>query len=427
MSRAGQREVVVLGGGPGGSTVAGCLALLGRDVLLLERERFPRFHIGESLLPRSREILQKLGVEEQLEATFIRKYGARFVCATSGRQNHFRFAEAFDAQYDYAYEVLRESFDHVLLDNAARLGAEVRQRWEATEIVFEGSRAVAVKARPVDGGPEELIECKVVVDCTGRDSMVASRKRDKTKVFGLDKTALFGHYEGARRLSGHEAGDIQIVVFDEGWFWHIPLKGELTSFGAVLSKKAFRGKREGESLDAFFDRVIEEVPAAQAVLGPGRRVRPVRAQAEFSYRVNELAGDGWLLGGDAAGFLDPLFSTGAHLALKGGDLAATAIDRALKSGDTSRAAFVDYEVRVRKAVDLFMGVVQHFYAGTFREMLFQQNPRVALRRLITTMLSGDVFHDEPPPRWVGFVRAQYAPMLGPPRELTPQPVAEGIT
>lgn len=400
-------EVIVVGGGPGGSTLGSCLARLGRDVLVLERERFPRFHIGESLLPKSREIFRKLDLEATLDQHFLRKYGARFIDAESGRASAYPFADAFDSQYEYAYEVSRDEFDLLLLEHSAKLGAEVRQRWEVSEIVFEAGRAVGVKARPLDGGEPQTIRCEVVVDCTGRDSFIASKKRGKTKLEGLDKTALFGHYENARRLPGQSEGDIQIIVFNEGWFWHIPFKGPVTSFGAVISKKAIQTRESGESLDAFFDRLVDSVPSARDVLGPARRTRPVAAHADFSYRVGELAGDGWLVAGDAAGFLDPLFSSGAHLAIKGGDIAATCIDEALRQGDTSRAAFLPYERSMRSAVDLFLGVVQSFYRGQFREMLFQQKPRPALRKLITSMLSGDVFHDEPRPRWANFVQAQY--------------------
>src|SRR5262245_41204397 len=188
-------DVLILGGGPGGSTLASCLAQRGRRALVLEREKFPRFHIGESLLPRSCEVFQRLGLTGKLEERFLRKYGARFLCSRTRRTTTYRFAEAFDPIFEFAYQVPRADFDHLLLQHAAELGAEVWEQWEATEVVFEGSRAVGVRARS-KAAPENVIElcAPVVVDATGRDTLLASRIRRKAHVAKLDKTALFTHY-----------------------------------------------------------------------------------------------------------------------------------------------------------------------------------------------------------------------------------------
>lgn len=378
---------------------------------MLERERFPRFHIGESLLPRSREIFEKLGVDDALDATFLRKYGARFLCSETRRTNTYAFSGAFEPTFEYAYQVPRDRFDEMLLRHAAKLGAEVREEWEVVEVLFEGSRAVGVRARDLrdpEAAPVDL-RARVVIDATGRDTLLASRTRRKAKIPRLDKTALFSHYRNTFRESGLDEGNIQIVVFEHGWFWFIPFRGDLTSVGAVVSSEWIKQRRKGESLDELYDRTVTCSCWASEFLRDAERVRPVGALADFSYRIDQLAGDGWLFVGDAGGFLDPLFSTGAHLAIKGADLAAEAIDRALDRGDTSRAAFADYEASVRYAVDLFLGVVQGFYAGHFRETLFEQTQRPTMRKLITSILSGDVFHapDRRPP-WVGFVQERYA-------------------
>lgn len=403
-------DVLVLGGGPGGSTLAACLAQRGRRALVLEREKFPRFHIGESLLPRSCEVFHKLGVVDKLDAQFLRKYGARFLCSTTRRVNTYSFAEAFDSTYEYAYQVPRADFDHLLLRHAVEMGAEVREQWEATEVIFEGSRAVGVKARSrVDGQPGEIVEIRapIVADCTGRDTLLASRLRRKAQVARLDKTALFSHYKGAFREEGINEGNIQIVIFEHGWFWFIPFRGPVSSVGVVVTSEWMKQRRKGESLDELKDRAIASSSWASEFLASAERIAPVRALADFSYRIDQLTGDGWLFVGDAGGFLDPLFSTGAHLAIKGADLAARAIDDALLRGDTSRAAFVEYEAAVRYAVDLFLGVVQGFYAGEFRETLFEENQRPTMRKLITSILSGDVFHQDRKPPWAGFVQKQY--------------------
>ncbi|WP_437732310.1 NAD(P)/FAD-dependent oxidoreductase [Sorangium sp. So ce1335] len=407
-------DAIILGGGPGGSTLAASLARLGRRALVLERERFPRFHIGESLLPLSREVFERLGLDEKLDARFLRKYGARFLCSSTGRTRTYSFADAFEPRFEFAYQVQRDAFDELLLRHAAELGAEVRESWEAVEVVFEGPRAVGVRARPcARPGAGDVVELRapVIVDATGRDTFLASRMRRKAQVAELDKTALFAHYEGVAREEGIQEGNIQVVIFDHGWFWFIPFRGGLTSVGAVVSSRWIRGRRKGESLDDLFDRTVAESGWAREFLASARRTRPVGALADFSYRIDQLAGDGWLFVGDSGGFLDPLFSTGAHLAVKGADLAATAIHRALEAGDTSRAAFAGYEAEIRYAVDLFLGVVQGFYKGHFRETLFEANQRPTMRKLITSMLAGDVFHSERRPQWASFLRQHYPPEL----------------
>ena len=201
-------DVLVLGGGPGGSTLASCLALRNRHAIVLEREKFPRFHIGESLLPCSSEVFQKIGVQDRLEERFLRKYGARFLCSSTRRTASYTFAEAFNTRFDHAYQVPRAEFDHVLLQHAASLGAEVRERWEAVEVLFDGDRAVGVRARDLASGGEPVeLRARVVVDATGRDTLLASRTRRKAKIARLDKTAFFSHWHNTFREEGAREGN----------------------------------------------------------------------------------------------------------------------------------------------------------------------------------------------------------------------------
>lgn len=411
-AKADERDVIILGGGPGGSALAAFLAERGRRVLVLERDTHPRFHIGESLLPCSRDVLEKLGVGPQLEARFLRKYGARFLCSNTRRINAYSFAEAFEPTFDHAYEVTRADFDQILFENARSRGAEVRERWEAVEVIFEGTQAVGVKARPVDergrpAGDIETLRAKIICDATGRDALMASRLRRKAAVPRLDHTAIFSHFTGAFREEGIHEGNIQIIIFDHGWFWMIPFKGGLNSCGAVCSSAWLKQRKKGESLDDFFDRTVALSSFATEMLAGATKHRPVEALADFSYRIDTLVGDGWLFVGDSGGFLDPLFSTGAHLALKGAELAADAIDQALTKGDLSRGSFAAYESAIRYAVDLFLGVVQGFYAGEFRETLFEENQRPTMRKLITSILAGDVFHQDKRPVWASYVQERY--------------------
>ena len=406
-------DVLILGGGPGGSTLASSLALKNRRSIVLERERFPRFHIGESLLPCSSEVFRKIGILDKLEQRYLWKYGARFLDSTTRRVATYTFAEAFNTKADHAYQVPRADFDHVLLEHAKQLGADVRERWEATEVIFEGDRAVGVRARDL-AKPDQIVELRapVVADATGRDTLLASRLRRKAKIARLDKSAFYTHYRNTFREDAESEGNIQIVVWEHGWFWFIPFRGDVTSVGAVASADWIREQRKTgakEPVD-FFERAVADSSWAREFLVGAERLRPVGSLADFSYRIDQLTGDGWLFVGDSAGFLDPLFSSGAHLAIKSADLAAAAIDEALARGDTSRTAFVEYERAVRYAVDLFLGVVQAFYRGEFRETLFEANQRATLRRIITSVLSGDVFHDSSgatQPHWASFLVKQY--------------------
>lgn len=406
-------DVLILGGGPGGSTLASSLALKNRRSIVLEREKFPRFHIGESLLPCSSEVFRKIGVLDKLEERYLWKYGARFLCSRTRRTASYTFAEAFNTKADHAYQVPRADFDHVLLEHARGLGADVREQWEATEVLFEGSRAVGVKARDLRN-PDKIVElhAPVVVDATGRDTLLASRLRRKAKIAMLDKSAFFTHYRNTFREDAEREGNIQIIVWDHGWFWFIPFRGDVTSVGAVASAAWIREQRASgakEPVD-FFDRAVATSSWATEFLVGAERLRTVGSLADFSYRIDQLTGDGWLFVGDAAGFLDPLFSSGAHLAIKSADLAADAINEALSRGDTSRVAFAEYEKAVRYAVDLFLGVVQAFYKGDFQETLFEANQRATLRRIITSVLSGDVFHESSgsaQPHWASFLIKQY--------------------
>jgi flavin-dependent dehydrogenase len=308
--------------------------------------------------------------------------------------------------------VPRGEFDQLLLRRAAELGATVREGVEVTDLLLDGSRVVGVRARS-EGGEHEELRAPVVVDATGRDTAFATRMRSKSALPGLDKTAFFAHFRGAERLAPPNEGDLRIVLFEHGWMWLIPLRGELTSVGVVVSSEWVKARARDESVDEYFHRTLALSSWTRAILANAERVAPVRTAADFSYRTRDLAGDGWLAVGDAGGFLDPIFSTGAHLAIKGADLAAAAIDAALARGDTSRAAFAEYERSQREATDLFFGLVRDFYAGDLAETLFAPAQRPTMRRLITTLLAGDVFHPETKPPWVAWVRARYpATVLG---------------
>ncbi len=402
-------DVIVIGGGPGGSVCAAKLAQLGRAVLVLEREAFPRFHLGESLLPMSLPVFESIGVLPELRERFIVKRGAQFHLDATGARERYAFAQAFDARFDHAFQVPRDEFDDVLSKNAARLGADVRQRWTVSRVRFEGSRAIGVDAVDPDGRTHAL-DARFVVDATGRDALLAGERRDRSRIERLDKSALYKHYRGTLRQEGEREGDIDIVVFDAGWFWFIPFKDGRTSVGAVVSN-AWVKENRGEP-DEMFARAVERSPAAKKLLASAEPIWPrARAAADYSYRVGRSSGDGWLAIGDAGGFIDPLFSSGVHIAVCGAGRAAEDIDVALRDGDVSEPRFAPWLAEMKRGQSTFVDAVQAFYAGGLIRYLFAEKQHTFLRRSITSLLAGDVYSLDA--RWLTDVRARLKEMAAP--------------
>jgi flavin-dependent dehydrogenase len=378
-------------------------------VLVLEKERFPRFHLGESLLPCSMGVFDDIGVRGDLERLYIQKHGARFHDDVGAERKtvRFCFANAMRPEHTYAFQVPRDDFDHVLLEHARKCGADVREEWEVSTVRFDGTRASGVVARD-PAGTEHEIHAAFVVDATGRDALLARSRRTTVKIPHLDKTALFSHFRSVVRGQGIEEGDIDIIVFPPGWFWVIPFKDGRTSVGAVVRSDWIRARRHLEP-DAMLDAAIAESPTATRLLAHAEKLWPGRALADYSYRVHEVTGHGWIAIGDAGGFIDPLFSTGAHLGLVGGMLGADAIDAALRDGDVSAERFERWKTHVHRGTDLFQNAVVAFYTGGLVKYLFAADTRTYLRRAITSMLTGDVFEEAP---WQNDLRTRIPKLSG---------------
>ncbi len=419
-------DVVVIGGGPGGSVCAAKLAEKKRRVLVLERDVFPRFHLGESLLPGSMPILESLGLMPELRERFILKYGARFHFDATQKKERYVFANAFEASpppsggataknFDHAFQVPRDEFDDLLLKNAARAGAEVRHEWTVKKIRFDGDRAIGVEAADPTG-KLHVIDARFVVDATGRDALLAGDRREKSKIDRLDKSAFYNHFRGTRRQEGVQEGDIDIVIFSDGWFWFIPFKDGRTSVGAVVSSAWVKENKDAGDASGLLQRAIERSPAAQWLLrldeGGATALWPkARAAADYSYRVGKTFGDGWLMVGDAGGFVDPLFSSGAHIAMHGAVRASEHIDAALTANDVSSARFEPWAMEVKHGTDTFVEAVQAFYAGGLVRYLFAEKQHTFLRRSITSLLAGDVYQSDS--RWLKAVRSRLSEMAAP--------------
>jgi flavin-dependent dehydrogenase len=376
-------DVIVIGGGPAGAALSTLLARRGRSVLLLEKEQFPRFHIGESLLPCAMPLFEQLGVLPELERRFLPKHAAEFVTADGSMTRRYTFGSGLVPGASTAFEVDRAEFDQVLLDNARAAGAEVRQGVKVVDFALSESEA-RVSARD-DAGNALAFEADMLVDASGQQSMLAGRmglrKMDPT----LRNFSVFSHFEGAARATGDREGDISIVLVPEGWWWVIPLRGDRTSIGLVAPSRTLQGRKPDE---LYLMERIESTPYLRERFRAARRTADVRAMSDWSYSSARMAGDRWLLVGDAAAFIDPVFSTGVYLGLASAFRAADALEKAFGARRFSRSQFVDYERWVRRGVGAYRDFVRGFYHPAFVEVLLQPSDWLQMRAAITSLLAG---------------------------------------
>lgn len=385
-------EVIVIGGGPGGSTAATILAQHGHRVLLLERSRFPRFHVGESLMPETYWPLKRLGVLDKLKASsFPRKHSVQFVSEEGRDSRPFYFSETNPHESAVTWQVLRSQFDQMLLENAEAAGAEVRQETRVVDVLFEDERAVGVRCQGPDAVQQEITS-QVVVDASGQSTLIANKLKLKRSDPLLKKASIWTYYEAALRDPGIDEGATIILHTQakQGWFWYIPLHQDQVSVGVVSS--ASRLLASGRSPEEVFEAEVARCPAIKKRLAPGRRVAAFHVTRDFSYRSSRCAGDGWVLVGDAFGFLDPVYSSGIFLALKSGEWAADAIHEALAAADTSGNRLGRWGETFTKGLDLLHKLVYAYYTTDFSFGQFlRAHPHH--RKNLVDLLVGDVFKE----------------------------------
>jgi flavin-dependent dehydrogenase len=377
-------DVIVIGGGPAGAAVATRLAQRGRRILLLEKEQFPRFHIGESLLPCAMPLIEQLGALPRLKAAgFLPKYAAEFVTADGSLKRRYAFRDGIVPGAPSAYEVDRSEFDQLLLENAAESGVTVQQGAQVIRFDLEKDDGVEVIARSEAG--ETSYRARMLVDASGQSSLLAGRLGLREMDQELKNFAVFSHFEGAGRSSGEEEGDISVVLVPGGWWWVIPLRNDRTSVGLVGPSRLLAGQKPDQ---AYFEARIAETPYVRDRLAGATRVAPVRSVSDYSYVSRKLAGDRFVLVGDAAAFIDPVFSTGVYLGMLGAFRAAEAVDAALAAGKFDRSKFVAYEREAQQSVATYRRFVKGFYKPEFVDVLMSPTDWLSLRAAITSLLAG---------------------------------------
>lgn len=386
-------DVLVIGGGPAGSTVAPLLAGMGHRVVLIDKDHHPRFHIGESLLPANLPLLERLGVGDEVRAIGMPKPGAEFVSPWHDKAMSIAFADAWDKSMPGAYQVRRADFDDILIRNAARCGVEVHQGCKATGVEFIDDQQVRVEAFDAEGQPRRW-RARFLVDASGRDTFLASRQGIKHRNPHHTSAAVYAHFSGARRHEGPAEGNITVFWFEHGWFWFIPLTDGVTSVGMV-SWPYFMKTRGGRSLQQFLLDGVAMCPALAERLSGARMVSEAEGTGNFSYAAERNHGPNHVLLGDAFAFIDPVFSSGVMLAMQGGVAAAEAIDTCLREPRKAAAALKAYDRVARRGPAVFSWFIYRMTNPIMRDLLMEPRNILRMKEALLSVLAGDIYGRTP--------------------------------
>jgi flavin-dependent dehydrogenase len=385
-------QVIVIGGGPAGSTVSTLLAQRGINVELFERERFPRFHIGESLIPETYWVLKRLKMLDKMKAShFVKKHSVQFVNASGKVSTPFYFEENKPHECSTTWQVVRSEFDQMMLENAIEQGVRAHQGTRVLEVLFEGNRAVGVQISDEEGRTRRVMS-EVVVDASGQSSMIINKFGLRVADPQLNKGAIWTYYEGAYRDAGKDEGATLVLQTEDkqGWFWYIPQHKNIVSVG-VVGDFNYLFKDRGDH-ETTFQEELDRCPNVRERVSVGNRATRYFATKDYTYRASRAAGDGWVLVGDAFGFLDPLYSSGVLLALRSGELAADCIAEGLIKGDTSHAQLGKWEPDFVRGMNRMRRLVCEYYNGFSFGRFVRRYPQH--KGAVTDLLIGDLFKEE---------------------------------
>ena len=383
-----ESDVLVAGGGPAGSTVAALLARRGLKVTLVERDRHPRFHIGESLLPMNMPIVQRLGLADELDAIGVKKLGADFPADNERGYNVFSFDRCLNPTWPFAYQVKREEFDLMLFEHAARCGARTHQGARAGQVELDDRGATVEIALD---GTSHRHRTRYFIDASGRDTLLGTQMQLKCRNTAHQSAALFAHFRNVERRAGEHSGNISIYRFDHGWVWMIPLRDGCMSVGAVCSPDYLK-QREGSKED-FLMRTLHAIPDVHRRMEKAEVAGNLHATGNYSYSCRRISGRRWLMVGDSYAFIDPIFSTGVYLAMHSAELAAEIVEQVLRNPSIERSLQRRYERNVRKGIDTLSWFIFRFNTPGIAWLF--RNPQNTLRveEAMISMLAGDVFRD----------------------------------
>ena len=394
LAAASHCDVLVIGGGPAGSTAAALLAERGYRVTLMEKAHHPRFHIGESLLPANLPLLEKLGVADEVRAIGMEKWGAEFVSPWHDHKQAFEFADAMDKSMPMAYQVRRSEFDEILIRNASRKNARVVEGCQVQDIDFLADHSGALVQARHDDGSAETVHARFVLDASGRDTFLGNRFKAKQRNKKHNSTALYAHFTDVERSPGKDAGNITIFWFAHGWFWLIPLADGTTSVGAVTWPYYLK-TRNKKPLEQFLHETIALCEPLSKRLQHAQLSSPVEATGNFSYVCDRTHGSNYLLLGDAYTFIDPVFSSGVMLAMHSAFVGADTVDTCLRHPEQAAAALKKFDHTMRVGPKAFSWFIYRVTNPTMRNMFMEPRNIFRVKEALLSVLAGDVFGKTP--------------------------------